>query len=95
MAGNAIEVVPAAALLTVQNLGEVVESTRGREVWTKADKKMLDRVSRLIASHGDRMALTCGHATCADRQIRIHVDPTSASGAVLRCGCTDRVFNGV
>jgi hypothetical protein len=68
-------------------------NTRQRVVWTLAEKKHLDRTSRDFAAHGDKFLLRCGNVTCPDDQIVMHVDASQPTGAVLRCGCTDRVFS--
>jgi hypothetical protein len=67
-------------------------STRRRVVWTVDEHKLFLRVARNIAVHGDKLLLRCGKATCPDQAIVIHQDATDPSGAVLRCGCTDRVM---
>lgn len=67
-------------------------STRQRRVWTKADRKLLDRVSKVFNAHGDKLKLVCGSPVCPDRDITLQRDQRDPGGRVLRCGCTDRVF---
>lgn len=66
---------------------------RIRVVWTTDEKKLLNRLAKIFNMHGDRLLMRCGNQTCPDNSIRLHVDATQPTGAVLRCGCTDRVFS--
>lgn len=68
-------------------------STREREVWTTTERKQINRVAKILITHGDALKLECGNPVCPDPRIRVAVDSTAASGAVLRCGCRDRVFS--
>lgn len=67
-------------------------NTRLRVVWTMDEKKRLDRCARDFRAHGDKFLLRCGNTTCPDDRIVMHLDASAPTGAVLRCGCTDRVF---
>lgn len=68
-------------------------NTRVRVVWTMDEKKHLDRVARDFNAHGDKFLMRCGNPVCPDDRIIMHVDQSVPTGAVLRCGCTDRVFS--
>lgn len=67
-------------------------SSRDREVWTYEEKRLLDRASRVIVAHGDRMQIVCGHPLCPDRRIQLMQDDTNPAGRILRCGHLDRHF---
>lgn len=69
--------------------------TRRREVWTRDEKKIIDRAARVLNSHGDRMKLVCGSDICPDNRIVMVVDQSDPSGAQLACGCTTRCFSHV
>jgi hypothetical protein len=68
-------------------------NTRARVVWTTAERKQLDRCARAVNVHGDKLVLWCGHLTCPDPRIHLAAAFHEPGGAVLRCGCTDRVFS--
>lgn len=67
-------------------------NTRTRDVWTYDEKRLLDRLARIFNEHGDKLALTCGNATCPDPKMALAADDTDPAGRVLRCGCKDRHF---
>jgi len=68
-------------------------STRTRVVWTLAERKRLDRCAKDFNVHGDKLQLRCGQITCPDPTIHLAAKFDEPGGAVLRCGCTDRVFS--
>lgn len=68
-------------------------STRQRVVWTMDEKKRLDRTARDFNGHGDKFLMRCGNPVCPDDRMFVHLDSSQPTGAVLRCGCTDRVFS--
>jgi len=68
-------------------------STRRRVVWTTDERKHLDRCAKDFNVHGDKLQLRCGQMTCPDPTIHLAVDFHAPGGAVLRCGCTDRLFS--
>jgi hypothetical protein len=68
-------------------------STRQRVVWTIDERKRLDRCAKDFNAHGDKLQLKCGQLTCPDPRIHLAADFNEPGGAVLRCGCTDRVFS--
>jgi hypothetical protein len=68
-------------------------ATRPRVVWTRAERRALDACAKAFNSHGDRLVLECGTRTCPDRRIHLAAAFDAPGGAVLRCGCTDRVFS--
>jgi hypothetical protein len=68
-------------------------STRRRVVWTRAERQTLNRCAQAFNAHGDRLVLECGTRTCPDRRIHLAAAFDAPGGAVLRCGCTDRVFS--
>jgi hypothetical protein len=68
-------------------------STRRRVVWTRAERKHLDACAQDFVTHGDRLVLECGLQTCPDPRIHLAAAFSAPGGAVLRCGCTDRVFS--
>jgi hypothetical protein len=67
-------------------------TTRRRVVWTRAERRTLDACAKACNAHGDRLVLECAAQTCPDLRIHLAADFTAPGGAVLRCGCTDRVF---
>lgn len=73
--------------------GQSHQGGRTREVWTNADRRLFDRACRMVRGKGDRLLLHCGNELCADRTIKLEADAGAERGAVLRCGCTDRVFS--
>lgn len=83
---SGLEAVPDAA-------GRSKQGGRTREVWTNDDRKRFDRVCRDVRGHGDLLLLRCGNELCPDRAIKLEADAGAERGAVLRCGCTDRVFS--
>lgn len=73
--------------------GQSKQGGRTREVWTNDDRRLFDRACRMVSGHGDRLLLKCGNDLCPDRAIVLEADAGAERGAVLRCGCTDRVFS--
>lgn len=67
-------------------------NTRQRATWTTDEKRRLSRCAKDFNMHGDKLLMRCGNVTCPDDRIILHVEPTAPTGAVLRCGCTDRRF---
>jgi len=76
----------------IPDLAAIASNPRTRDVWTKADRKLLDRVARMLGEHGVSFALKCANQTCPDRQLKTASDSSAPGGVVLRCGCTDRHF---
>jgi hypothetical protein len=70
--------------------GALLISTRDRDVWTHENKRLLDRLARMLNSAEVKLLLRCQRATCPDPQIVLAEDDTNPAGRVLRCGCTDR-----
>lgn len=73
--------------------GQSEAGKRKRVVWSNQERMRLDRVARDFKGHGDVFLLRCGNVTCADRAITLVSDASAPRGALLRCGCTDRVFS--
>lgn len=73
--------------------GSSKESQRTREVWTRDEWRRFDRCCKEVRGHGDVLLLKCGAEMCPDRVIQLVPDASADRGAVLRCGCTDRVFS--
>ncbi len=67
-------------------------STRAKDTWTWDERKTLDRAAKLLNQHGDRMQIKCGNTVCPEPIIHLAFDDSEPGGAVLRCGCTDRLF---
>jgi hypothetical protein len=67
--------------------------TRNREVWIYDDWRLFDRACKVVRKHGDRLLLKCGAELCPSPNIVLEADASAERGAVLRCGCTDRVFS--
>lgn len=64
--------------------------SRARQVWTADEWRLLDRAMTLLGGHMVAVRLACGSSGCSDRTLtRV---PTPDGGYVLRCACTDRVF---
>lgn len=67
------------------------ELSRPREVWTHDEQRLLNRVSKLLASRGIRMLLACVHPDC--RQAGPIEKVTRLDGGLtLRCAHLDREF---
>jgi hypothetical protein len=62
---------------------------RHREVWLMSEWKLLDRAARLCEERGVRLTLACRVEGCRGLIQRVDDD---ASGPILRCDCSDRVF---
>lgn len=73
--------------------GALLISNRTREVWTRADHRLLQRVAKLFQNHGDSFQLVCRYPLCPDPKIRLAQDETAPGGRVLRCGHLDRAFS--
>jgi hypothetical protein len=54
---------------------------------------LLDRFAKMVRGHGDTISLHCGNELCPDRAIKLEADASAERGAVLRCGCSERVFS--
>jgi hypothetical protein len=67
-------------------------SGRIREVWPASDFQKFTRLAKVVRQHGDKLLLRCGADLCRDQVIRLEADGSAERGAVLRCGCTDRVI---
>jgi hypothetical protein len=67
-----------------------VELSRVREVWTRDERRLLERAVAMLTRKGMRQYLKCDHAACAAAPIeRV---PAADGGFVLRCAHADRVF---
>jgi len=65
--------------------------SRIREVWIKAEARLLDRALALLQSRGVILQLRCGDRTCSAPTLE---RMTLEDGTVrLRCGHKDRVFS--
>jgi hypothetical protein len=71
----------------------LVLNTRTRVVWTTDERRRLDRCAKDFNQHGDKLQLKCGNLTCPDPRIHLATAFDAPGGAVLRCGCSDRVFS--
>lgn len=67
-------------------------SDREQETWLHEEKRLLDRIAKVFAAHGDKFTLKCGNPYCPQPTMQLGVDPHNANGAVLSCGCRDRHF---
>lgn len=76
----------------IPDVAASLANPRIRDVWTREEWKLLNRTSKMLAGHGVKHRLVCMLEHCPDKNIRIHADATAPMGAVLRCGCTDRIF---
>lgn len=90
---------PAGVIIPATGLESAVDvrkdgaaSGRKREVWPAGDFKLFTRLSKVVRQHGDKLLLRCGASICRDQVIRLEADASAERGAVLRCGCTDRVM---
>ncbi len=64
--------------------------SRRRQVWTKDEFRKAESVTKLLTSRKVKLLLKCGEDDCSDRQL-VRV-PQPDGGYLLRCGCTDRIF---
>lgn len=71
---------------------QAANAGRTREVWTPEEWKLFKRCAELFHRKGDKFLIRCRAELCPDPIVRLAVDPGADRGAVLRCGCTDRVF---
>lgn len=72
--------------------GRSNQGGRTREVWPSDDFRLFTRFSKMVRQHGDMVLLRCGNELCPDRAIKLAPEASAERGAVLRCGCTDRVI---
>ena len=63
--------------------------SRIRQVWTRAEWKLLDRVAALCAARGLALRLTCTHPACTNTPLKKVRRP---EGLALQCAHADRVF---
>ena len=63
---------------------------RGREVWTWADVRDLNKVIKTLGARGITVLLRCEHAGCTGTPMERLVNPDG--GFTLRCAHLDRVF---
>lgn len=73
--------------------GVALISTRERDVYTDDERRLLDRCAKMLTSHGDKIQIRCGATSCPDPVVKITESATESGGAVMRCGCTDRVLS--
>lgn len=76
----------------IPDVAASINNPRVREVWTREDWKHFNRAAKVLEFHGVKMRLLCTLEQCPEKNIKIKTDATAPMGAVLRCGCTDRVF---
>lgn len=70
------------------------EHAREREVWTKDEWRLMDRVFKLLESRGLEVFLGCTHPDCKGKSpIERRRQPDG--GYLLRCPHKDRVFQRV
>lgn len=67
-------------------------STKRRVVWTRDEKRLIDRVSKLFHDRGARLLMECGSALCQAPRFALVADDAEPAGRVLACGCTKHVF---
>lgn len=67
------------------------ELSRGREVWTKAEAKLLDRTVKLLGSRGLQMMFRCTHARCKSAGPITRLRGKGGE-MILRCEHLDREF---
>ena len=82
---SGLEAVPDAA-------GRSARGGRTRETWSNDDWRLFGRFSKMVRQHGDVVLLRCGNELCPNRAVKLEPDASAERGAVLRCGCTDRVI---
>ncbi len=68
-------------------------SDRKRDVYTDDERRLFDRACKMLTRHGDKVQLRCGASSCPDPVVKIVDAPRESGGAVLQCGCTDRVLS--
>lgn len=75
-----------------------LDNPRIREVWSKDERQELDKLARRAERwgrpHGVKVTyrLECELEHCPDKKIKLTPLASAPGGAVLRCGCTDRIF---
>lgn len=67
-----------------------VDAGRTREVWTKADWKLLNKAGAFLASRGMAFHLVCLSSEC--KGVNLEQARDTAGRTSLRCKCKDRVF---
>lgn len=65
------------------------EVVRKRQVFTKEEWRLLDRVSKLFHTKGVALLMECDNPACTKK---IQQVATPGAGLILRCQCTDRVL---
>lgn len=86
-------IVPATGLGAIPDLATASEAQkRTRDLYSVEEVAAIDRAAKILTKHGDKMRLRCGAQLCPSRAIELVNEATAERGAVLRCGCTDRVF---
>jgi hypothetical protein len=67
--------------------------SRKRQVWTKDEWRLLDRVTKLLQGKGVELFLACPDCRTAGKDPLERI--STPEGRVLRCACTDRIFRSV
>lgn len=62
---------------------------RIRQVFTKEEWRLLDKVSRLFKSRGVALLMECEQPACSKEIQQVQIP---GAGLMLRCQCTDRVL---
>lgn len=65
---------------------------RKRQVWTKDEGRLLDRLAKLLNERGMLLNLACQNPKCAQSRKPLERFRMANGDYVLRCECTDRVF---
>lgn len=64
--------------------------SRKQQVWTRQELRTLNKAGKLLHSRGVQMLMLCiAHHDCKQQPLLKIKQP---DGFILRCGCTDRVF---
>lgn len=62
---------------------------RDRQIWTREEWKLLDRVATLCAARGLRLHLECAHEACQRTPLK---KVQTVEGLALQCAHLTRVF---
>ncbi len=70
----------------------LIVSSRTREVWMYENKRLLDRLAKMLNSAEVSMKLECNAPGCPDPRLRLVEDQQEPTSRVLQCGCKNRAF---
>ena len=70
-----------------------VETDREREVWTRDEWKLVDRVTKLLAARGIKFQFGCTDPRCQGERMEFLPQIRGRAEPILRCNHRDRVWS--